>query len=93
MNDWKNTMMKCMEDKSFVTELLQHKTPQAVQAFLASKGIECTEEQVKEFGEMLKEKLAERELSPKDLESVAGGGFIDMIKGWGAEIWDWVESW
>ncbi len=78
--------------KAFVEELLQNKTAQDVQAFLKSKGIECTPEQVKQLGEMVKEQLAEKELSVDDLDAVSGGGLFDVLKNLAHETWAWIES-
>ena len=53
--EFESRILEMMKDKAFVEELASKAAPEDVQAFLASKGISCTLDQVKQFGKALKE--------------------------------------
>ena len=90
--EFEGRILEMMKDKTFVEELAAKATPEDVQAFLASKGISCTLDQVKQFGKALKEQSEKKELSAGDLEGVSGGGFFDLIKGLAGDFWDWIYN-
>lgn len=88
--EFESRILEMMKDKAFVEELAAKATSEDVQAFLASKGISCTLDQVKQFGKALKEQSEKKELSASDLEGVSGGGFFDMLKRVAADLWNWI---
>lgn len=90
--EFESRILEMMKDKAFVEELAAKATSGDVQAFLASKGISCTLDQVKQFGKALKEQSEKKELSAGDLEGVSEGGFLGMLKGLAADFWDWIYN-
>ena len=90
--EFESRILEMMKDKAFVEELASKAAPEDVQAFLASKGIPCTLDQVKQFGKALKEQAEKKELSSSDLEGVSGGGFFGMLRGLAADFWDWIND-
>lgn len=90
--EFESRILEMMKDKAFVEELASKATSGDVQAFLASKGISCTLDQVKQFGKALKEQSEKKELSAGDLEGVSGGGFFALIRGLAGDFWDWINN-
>ena len=87
------TITEKMKDEDFANALLANKTPEDAQKFLKSKGLDCSIEQVQELGKYLKEQLDTKELSPSQLEAVAGGGLFDYIKKIAEDVWDGITGW
>lgn len=80
-NELKRSISALMEDQDFVKSLAGTETTDDIQLLLKKKGIESTNEQIKEImdeGSILGEKLIkdDGELDTEALDSVAGGGVL-----------------
>ncbi len=91
-NELKSKLMEMMKDSGFVEELSKKVSAEEVQTFLASKGIPCTLEQVKQFGQFLKEQASTKELSADELDGVSGGSFFSLLREAASEFWNWITE-
>ena len=85
-----NKIIELMKDNAFIEELTKKTTPEDIQNLLASKGITCTLDEIKQSAKKLKEQIDSKELSEDDLAAVSGGGVFDLLRSAASEFWNWV---
>ncbi len=76
-----------LEDKKFVEELLIQKNDDDVKKLFNSQGIEISDNEIDELGEVISEiTKSMKSMSENELEGIAGGGkiiFSDYFRKWG----------
>lgn len=98
------TITELLKDKDLLNELLDNKTAEDAQAYLAGKGVEMSIDEVKALGKKIYAAVeGEGKLSEEELAEVAGGSgdsegaaifFIgELIVEGGKKLWDLVTSW
>lgn len=95
------TITELLKDKDLLNELLDNKTAEDAQAYLAGKGVEMSIDEVKALGKKIYAAAGgEGKLSEEELAEVAGGGDAEaiffvgelLVEG-GKKLWDLVTSW
>lgn len=79
MNQSTEKVREVMNDKAFVTRVLQMEEPVDVQKAFADKGVELTLGQVEAIGKAISRQGGDDEISVSELEGVSGGIALETI--------------